>query len=193
MKKLSFVLLLLTATLFSAQAQKAHDVATTSDIFRVITYKYITLKNETKDATAVERFYTKVFKAYGYKHELPGDGYGGPCSIIDGFYKGGYINKKRANVFVPTRKNVASVIFISACNDGEDGDYGYPQVTLTVYSARLAKIIMGDIIDSGFEKFEYDNPDEVAGVELYYNGNQQVRCDYNEEEKAYNFYYSIAE
>ena len=183
----------MTATLFSAQAQKAHDVATTSDIFRVITYKYITLKNETKDATAAERFYTKVFKAYGYKQELPGDGYGGPCSIIDGFYKGGYINKKRANVFVPTRKNVASVIFISACNDGEDGDYGYPQVTLTVYSARLAKTIMGDIIDSGFEKFEYDNPDEVAGVELYYNGNQQVRCDYNEEEKAYNFYYSIAE
>ena len=85
------------------------------------------------------------------------------------------------------------MIFISACNDGEDGDYGYPQVTLTVYSARLAKTVMGDIIDSGVEKFEYDNPDEVAGVELYYNGNQQVRCDYNEEEKAYNFYYSIAE
>lgn len=193
MKKLNFVLLLLVATLFSAQAQKAHDVVTTNDIFRAITHKYITFKNETRDAKVAMRFYTQVFKAYGYRHELPGDGYGGPCSIIDGFYKGGYINKKKANVFVPTKKNVASVIFISACNNGEEGDYGYPQVTLTVYDANLAKSVINDILLSGFEKFEYDNPEEVAGVDLFYNGDKQVRFDYNEEENCYNFYYSIAE
>lgn len=193
MKKLSIVLLLLTATLFSAQAQKGNAVPTTNEIFKVITYRYITLKNEARDAKAVEKYYTPIFKKYGYIHELPGDGYGGPCSIIDGFYKGGYINKKKFNMFVPTKKKTASVIFMSACNDGEDGDYGYLQVTLTVYDKALAKKVLANINVSGFKKFEYDNPDEAAGVELYYNGNKQVRYDYNEEEKAYNFYYSIAE
>ena len=85
MKKLSIVLLLLAATLLSASAQKV--VPTTNEIFKVITYRYITLKNETRDAEAVEKYYTTVFKKQGYIHELPGEGYGGPCSIIDGFYK----------------------------------------------------------------------------------------------------------
>jgi len=193
MKKLSIVLLLLTATMLSASAQKATTVPTTNEIFKVITYRYITLKNEAHDAEAVEKNYTAFFKIYGYTHELPGDGYGGPCSIIDGFYKGGYINKKKANMFVPTKKKTASVIFMSACNDGEDSDYGYMQVTITVYDKALASKILANVKASGFKLFKYDNPSDAAGVKLYYNGNKQVRTDYNAEEKAYNFYYSIAE
>ena len=193
MKKLSIVLFLLTATMLSASAQKATTVPTTNEIFKVITYRYITLKNEARDAGAVEKNYTAFFKKYGYTHELPGDGYGGPCSIIDGFYKGGYINKKKANMFVPTKKKTASVIFMSACNDGEDSDYGYMQVTITVYDKALASKILANVKASGFKLFKYDNPSDAAGVKLYYNGNKQVRTDYNAEEKAYNFYYSIAE
>ena len=193
MKKVSIVFLLVIATLLSANAQKANTVPTTNEIFKVITYRYITLKNEASDAKAVEKYYTTIFKKYGYIHELPGDGYGGPCSIIDGFYKGGYINKKKANMFVPTKKKTASVIFMAACNDGEDGDYGFLNLTLTVYDKALANKILANIKASGFMKYEYDNPDEVAGVELYYNGNKQVRYDYNAEMKEYNFYYSIAE
>lgn len=168
-------------------------MASVNDIFRVITYRYITFKNEAKDAKALERFYTRIFKAYGYKHVLPGDGYGGPCSIIDGFHKGGYVNKKKNNVFIPTRKNTASVIFMSACNDGEDGDYGYLQVTLTVFNKGLADCVIADVEGSGFNLFEYDNPEEAGDALLYYNGDKQVIFDYNEEEKAYNFQFSIAQ
>ncbi len=189
MKKLSIVLLLLTATIFSANAQKA-TVPTTNEIFKVITYRYITLKNEARDAKAVEKYYTPIFKRYGYIHELPGDGYGGPCSIIDGFYKGGYINKKKFNMFVPSKKKTASVIFMSACNDGEDSDYGYLHLTLTVYDKALANKILADIKASGFKLFNtYSN-----GVKLYRNGNKQVTVGgYNSAEKNYEFNYSIAE
>ena len=62
MKKLSIVLLLLTATLLTANAQKATAVPTTNEIFKVITYRYITLKNEARDAEAVEKNYTALFK-----------------------------------------------------------------------------------------------------------------------------------
>ncbi len=190
MKKLSIVLLLLTATLFSVQAQKANVVPTTNEIFKVITYRYITLKNEARDAKAVEKYYTTVFKKLGYIHELPGEGYGGPCSIIDGFYKGGYINKKKANMFVPTKKKNASVIVMSACNDGEDGDYGYLQVSMTVYDKALANKILADIKASGFKlSHTYSN-----GVKLYRNGNKQVTVGgYNSAEKSYDFSYSIEE
>ena len=188
MKKLSIVLLLLTATLLSASAQKV--VPTTNEIFKVITYRYITLKNETRDAEAVEKYYTTVFKKQGYIHELPGDGYGGPCSIIDGFYKGGYINKKKANMFVPTKKKTASMICMAACNDGGDGDYGYLDLTLTVYDKALANKILADIKASGFKLSNtYSN-----GVKLYRNGNKQVTFGgYNSAEKNYEFNYSIAE
>ena len=188
MKKLSICLLLITATLLSANAQKGNTVPTTNDMFKVITYRYITLKNESKDAAALIKYYTPIFKKYRYVHELPGDGYGGPCSIIDGFYKGGYINKKKANVFVPTKKKTASVIFMSACNDGEDNDYGYLNITLTVYDKALANKILANIKASGFKKTENG---EVEVIQ-YCNGNKQVTYIYNEYEKAYNFSYSIA-
>ncbi|MBP5687616.1 MAG: hypothetical protein J6X22_03120 [Muribaculaceae bacterium] len=186
MKKLIIVLLLLAATLISTSAQKVNTFPSTNDMFKVITYRYITLKNETKDAKAAQNFYTPIFKKYGYTHELPGDGYGGPCSIIDGFYKGGYINKKKANMFVPTKKKSASVIFMSACNDGGEGDYGYLNITLTVYDKALANKILANVKASGFKQSRDDK-------DLYCNGNKEVRYDYNPEEKAYNFYYSIAE
>lgn len=193
MKKLSIVLLFLTATLLSVNAQKTTTFPTTNEMFKVITYRYITLKNETRDAKAAEKYYTQVFKKIGYIHELPGDGYGGPCSIIDGFYKGGYINKKKANMFVPTKKKTASVIFLSACNDGEDSDYGYLNITLTVYDKSLANKILANIKNSGFKKVQNDNNDKAVSIVNYSNGNKLVGYDYNPEEKAYNFYYSIDE
>ena len=193
MKKFTTVLLISIITILGCNAQKSSEVVKVNDIFKTITYRYITFKNETKDSKALERFYTPIFKAYGYKHELPGDGYGGPCSIIDGFYKGGYVNKKKHNIFVPTNKKTASVIFMSACNDGEDGDYGYMQVTLTVYSESVAKGVIADLESSGFTLFEFDNPEEAGDILLYYNGDKQVHVDYNEYEKAFNFQFSIAQ
>lgn len=188
MKKFSIVLLLLTATILSANAQKRNAVPTTNEIFNVVTYRYITLKHEARDAKAVEKYYTKFFKKYGYIHELPGDGYGGPCSIIDGFYKGGYINKKKYNMFVPTKKKTASVIYMSACNDGE-GDYGYLELTMTVYDKTLASKVLANIQAAGFKLSNtYSN-----GVKEYLNGNKQVTYGFNSENNTYDFSYSIVE
>lgn len=187
MKKISIVLLLLIATILSANAQMRNAVPTTDEIFKVVTYRYITLKHETRDAKAVENYYTKFFKKYGYTHGLPGDGYGGPCAIIDGFYKGGYINKKKYNMFVPTKKKTASVIYMSACNDGE-GDYGYLELTMTVYDKALANKVLADIKAAGFKLSNtYSN-----GVEEYLNGNKQVTWVHSED-NTFEFSYSIVE
>lgn len=193
MKKLTSIILISIVGTIACYAQKAHDAASVNDIFRVITYRYITLKNEANDTKALQKFYTKVFKAYGYIHGLPGDGYGGPCAIIDGFYKGGHISKKKFNQFVPTRKKAASVLYMSACNDGDDGDYGYLEVTLTVYDKGTAQAVLADIKSSGFTLFEYDNPDEAGDSNLYYNGDKQVRHEYNKHDRSHNFFFSIAQ
>ena len=191
MKKISLILLLSIGTFFTCAAQKASSVISVNDIFKVITYKYITLKNESKDANALIKYYTPIFKSYGYRHGLPGDGYGGPCSIIDGFHKGGYINKKKYNVFVPTNKKNASVIFMSACNDGEDGDYGYLNITLTVYDAQQAEKILANIEGAGFKAYNGGNPEGESELPLFIKGNKKIRYDFNEEEKCHNFYFSI--
>ena len=178
--------ILLSSQLCGAQSKPA--VVSVSDIINIVTYRFITEKNEAEDAQAVIDNYTKILKRYGYTNGLIGDGFGGPCSIIDGFYKGGYGSRKTFK-FVPTNRKTASMIYMSACNDGE-GDYGYLYFTLHVYSKSLARAVTKDIINSGFKKFEFDNPAEAQGT-LYYNGNKQVLA--GREEGAYTFTFSIAE
>ena len=147
-----------------------------NEIFDLITYRYITLANEDADATAVIENYTKHFKAYGYVNELVGEGYGGPCSIIDGFHKGG-VNDKDNYEFIPTDPVAASTVVISACNDGESSDYGYIHVELTLYSRTLLADVLDQLSMGGFTQFDYDNPSNESDAEtmLFYNGNKQVR------------------
>lgn len=172
-----------------AFAQKAVDFISVDDIFRIVTSRYITMANEEADAKAVMDLYDAIITSYGYVHELPGDGYGGPCSIIDGYYKGGENDVAQAR-FVP-QDEMASVIFISACNKGDDSDYGYPEVTLTVYSERAVEAVFKQIVDAGFEQFQFDNPEEAGNAVLFYNGNRQLVVTAGE--SGYNFNFSIAE
>ena len=188
MRKLSVVMMMVLAST-GAFAQKAADFIGVDDIFRIVTSRYITMANEEADAEAVMDLYDEIITPYGYVHELPGDGYGGPCSIIDGYYKGGVNDVAQAR-FVP-KDEMASVIFISACNMGDDSDYGYPEVTLTVYSERAVEAVFAQIVDAGFEQFQFDNPEEAGDAVLFYNGDRQVVVTVDE--WGYNFEFSIAE
>ena len=174
MKKILSLLIVALATLGQVHAQKAIDVIPINEIFDLITYRYITLANEDADATAVIENYTKHFKAYGYVNELVGEGYGGPCSIIDGFHKGG-VHDKENYEFIPSDPYAASTVVITACNDGESSDYGYIHVELTLYSRTLLADVLDQLSTGGFTQFDFDNPcSEGAETMLFYNGNKQV-------------------
>ncbi len=188
MKKV--VLLLVSAMVaLGAAAQKAEDFISVDDIFRIVTSRYITYANEESDAAYVEATYDAIISAYGYVHELPGDGYGGPCAIIDGYYKGGRNDVAKA-MFVP-EDEMASVIFISACNMGDESDYGYPEVTVTFYDDNAVAAMMAQLVEEGFEMFDFDNPEAVGDTILLYKGDRQVRVA--ETETGYLFQFSIAQ
>lgn len=175
MKRNATILAMCVLSAASCFAQKAMDVISVDDIFRTITHRYITLDNEAQDAQEVIGFYTPIFTSYGYTHELLGDGYGGPCSIIDGFYKDGHEDPETLE-FIPDDVAMASMVIITACNGGDDSDYGYPMVSLQVYSDVLAESVLDDALAAGFVKFEYDNPEAVLdGSLLYYNGDKVVQ------------------
>lgn len=149
MKRL-FTLIAAVACFGSIWAQKAIDIMPVDEIFDIITYRYITLANEEADAQAAIDNYVKHFTAYGYTHELVGEGYGGPCSIIDGFYKDG-VNDTETYEFVPDKYSFESnCVTIVACNDGEDGDYGYITITFHVYSPDMAAIMLEELMSNGF-------------------------------------------
>ena len=161
MKKI-FTLIAALTCFGSVWAQKAIDVMPSSEIFDIITYRYITLANEEADAQAVIDNYVKHFTNYGYTHELPGEGYGGPCAIIDGFYKDG-VNDTENYVFVPDEASYeANWVTITACNDGENADYGYIIITFHVYTPELAELMLDDLVQNGFELIkEGDNIDNA--------------------------------
>ena len=151
----------------AAFAQKAIDVIPVSDIFDIATHRFITIANEEDDVAEVTKYYTDICTSYGYTHELTGEGFGGPCTIIDGFHKGGY-NDKENYLFIPTDRAGASTIFISACNDDIDKDYGYLYVRLTIFSEGVLNDIYDQMQLAGFNQFVIDNPDEVENCQLFY-------------------------
>ena len=171
MKKI-LTLIAALACFGSIWAQKAIDVIPSSEIFDMITYRYITFANEEADAEAVIDNYVKHFTTYGYTHELPGEGYGGPCSIIDGFYKDG-VNDTENYVFVPDPASYeANMVVITACNDGDNSDYGYITITFHVYTPDLAELMVKDLVTNGFNLVkEGDNEDDAR---IFQKGNKMV-------------------
>ena len=171
MKKI-LTLIAALACFSSVWAQKAIDVIPSSEIFDMITYRYITLANEDADAQTVIDNYVPRFIGYGYTHELPGEGYGGPCSIIDGFYKDG-VNDTDNYEFVPDPASYeANMVIISACNDGDSSDYGYITITFYVYTPDLAELMLTDLVTNGFNLGkEGDNEDDAM---ILQKGNKTV-------------------
>lgn len=172
MKRFIIVLAVFVVSI-NTWCQKKPDIITISDIFKIITHHYIKYASETDDSKKVEKYYTSVLSSYRYHHGLIGDGFGGPCAIIDGFYKNG-VNDKKNYRFIPSNRRTASVIYLSACENESTGDCGYLYVRLTIYSKYALDNIRRQMSKAGFKKFEYDNPETAPDSELYYSGNKSI-------------------
>lgn len=123
MKKLTLVLLLVLAFASSCTAQKSNISASSIANLFDLKSKISVGENEEKDADDLMKLAVASFISRGFTQGLTGDGYGGPCVIIDGFYKGGTVNTERC-AFEPGKdKDAACVVEMSACNDGDESDY----------------------------------------------------------------------
>ena len=148
MKKLLISIICLITT---AACGAQETVITIGDIIDIFDYKStIALgDNEEKEAAELTDMAVGVFTDKGFVHGLTGDGYGGPCVIIDGFYKGGVPNKE-LYCFVPgDDKDNACVIEMSACNDGDQGDYEL-FMTVELFTKHAAALFIKQFDQLGF-------------------------------------------
>ena len=117
----------------------------------------------------------KVMGKKGFTRGLTGEGYGGPCVIIDGFYKGGVPDTTRY-CFVPGQvKDQACVMEISACNDGDGGDYEV-YMTVELFTELAAKAFMQQFERHGFKCMERAEDGSTASY-----GNGKYVIDYSHE------------
>ena len=72
----------------------------------------------------------------GFVRGLTGDGYGGPCVEIDGYYRGGVADKTQL-CFVPTDQRQACVIEIAIC-DGDNAPQYSTFFSVQLYDEELA-------------------------------------------------------
>ncbi len=136
--------------LVSALASSATLPVHFKDLLNVRTYRYITLAYEEEDSEDAIAHYTDLFTELGFTQGLTGDGYGGPCSIIDGFYKSGYKDESQL-CMVPIDRSEACVIELVACNNGEEADYGFISVNIILYDEQNANDLLKEITRAGFK------------------------------------------
>ena len=178
-----YLLLLMCLIAIAAQARVKCPV-NASDIISMIGFcPTMPVESGEEDAEEFMANAKAIFLPSGFTQGLTGEGYGGPCVIIDGFYKGGYADKERY-CFMPTDVDSACVIEISACNDGEDGDYEV-YVTMELYSPSNAKNFIDDLVNMGFT---LQQSEEDGNICTYSNGTYVV--DYaHETEYADDMYF----
>ena len=181
MKKTVIALLCMMITAISCQAQKR--VIDVNDILKVFDLKNtMPVSTAEQDAEDVMALAVKTFTAKGFTRGLTGDGYGGACVIIDGFFKGGYANEN-LYCFDPTDIKNACVIEMSACNDGDVGDYEL-YMTMDLYDKDNAMQFMKQLVDKGFK---LQLMEEEGNIRSYSNGTYVVDYAY-EGEYAYKMY-----
>ena len=164
---------------------------TIEQLVDIATYHYITLENESEDAQAVIDHYDKILTDGGFTHGLTGDGYGGPCSIIDGYYIGGHVDTEQY-CFVPDTPALAAVIEIAACNDGDEGDYGFPNVSLNVFTADVADDLLNQLDERyGWEEKEFNVSDDFEVTATYVRDN--VTVEISATENNYHFFISATD
>ena len=175
MKKTAFALLCLMVSVISCQAQKT--VIDANDILTVYAFKN-TMPEATaeQDADEIMALATNTFTAKGFTRGLTGEGYGGPCVIIDGFYKGGYADEN-LYCFEPTDTKNACVIEMSACNDGDGGDYEL-YMTMDLYDKDNAMQFMKQLVDKGFK---LQLMEEDGNIRSYSNGTYVIDYAYEGE------------
>lgn len=123
-----------------------------SDIIGLFDFKSVIAfgKNEDKEADELLEKAYQVFTAQGFTPGLTGDGYGGPCVIIDGFYKGG-VPDTTLYCFEPgLNKDRACVIEMAACNDGDVGDFEL-YMSIEMFSEHAARLFVNQFGDNGFK------------------------------------------
>ncbi|MBO7610340.1 MAG: hypothetical protein J6S96_09095 [Muribaculaceae bacterium] len=181
MKKIVIALLCLLAANISCQANKS--VIDLKDIIAVFDFKN-TLPEATaeQDADEIMALAVKTFTAKGFTKGLTGEGYGGPCVIIDGFYKGGCTDKELYS-FIPTDAKNACVIEMSACNDGDGGDYEL-YMTMDLYDKENALEFMDQLGVAGYELILSE---EYGNIRSYSNGKYVIDYAY-EGEYAHEMY-----
>ena len=180
MKKFVIAMLCLLVTI-SCQAQK--KVIDVNDILTVFNFKNsMPEATAEQDAEQVMELATNTFTAKGFTRGLTGDGYGGPCVIIDGFYKGGYADEEMY-CFRPTDTKNACVIEMSACNDGEGGNYDL-YMTMDLYDKDNAMQFMKQLMDKGFK---LQLMEEEGNIRSYSDGTYVIDYAY-EGEYAYEMY-----
>lgn len=178
MKKI-FLLAVFALSVFGASSASKtvqKPVADVGDLLAVIDFcPQMPVETAEGEADAFMANAVKVMEKKGFKRGLTGDGYGGPCVIIDGFYKGGVPDTTRY-CFVPgALKDQACVVEIAACNDGEDGDYEV-FVTVELFTEQAARAFMRQFDRHGFKCAERDSDGNSASY-----GNGKYVIDYSHE------------
>ena len=135
------------------------------ELMDAVSYRYVTMANEEADADAVMRHCDSIFLTKGFTRGLTGDGYGGPCSIIEGYYRGGHVDTTEYR-FVPDVPAHACVIEIAACNDGEDRDYGYPVMSVQYFDRVHVDDLLRQINEKGF-KLTSEDVDDAGFVDTF--------------------------
>ncbi|MBO4870894.1 MAG: hypothetical protein J5565_02790 [Muribaculaceae bacterium] len=175
MKKL-LTLACLVLPLFCSCAstkQASNSVIELADVISMMDYcPRMPLETAESDADLFMANAVKMFVPKGFTQGLTGEGYGGPCVIIDGFYKGGYGDSEQY-CFIPTDKAHACVMEIASCNDGDEGDYEVT-VTVTLFAKKVVEQFMSQFGKLGFKLISQSDNGEARS---YSNGHYVI--DYN--------------
>lgn len=162
MKKTLLSLLCVLAATSSCKAQT--QVIDVADVVGLFDYKSTIPvgDNEEKEADDLMALAVKSFTARGFTPGLTGEGYGGPCVIIDGFYKGGTVNTEMYAFEPGSDKDAACVVEMSACNDGDDSDYTL-YVSVQLFSLKSAMQFIDQWKKLGFnETAPGENDDRIT-------------------------------
>ncbi|MBQ7691636.1 MAG: hypothetical protein IJT30_10680 [Muribaculaceae bacterium] len=152
-------LLCLLAALGSCRAQCG--VIDVTDILDLFNFRPTIAvgANEERDAAELTSRAVAAFTTHGFTHGLTGDGYGGPCVIIDGFHKGGTVNREQCSFEPGADADQACVVEMSACNNGDVSDYEL-LMSVQVFSNRSAALVLHQFSQHGFSLTEMPADDD---------------------------------
>ena len=144
MKRLLLVLLIAAVAAMAVNAQSTPRAA---DVITLVKEGTLPLMQAEDLAANLLKHFDDVFIPQGYTKGLTGDGYGGPCVIIDGYYRGGHADTEYY-YFVPDDPLQACVVEIGTCNDGDESDY-FSEVSVAFYHETNANDMLRQLLDMG--------------------------------------------
>ncbi|MBR1935704.1 MAG: hypothetical protein IJ835_06620 [Muribaculaceae bacterium] len=165
------------------------EVISAADALAIVE-SYSTEKHGDKASEHFEKFVAATLDGkYRYAHGLTGDGYGGPCDIIDGYYTGGKPeNENYYQFFVPDDPEAACVVEYSLC-ENEVLNEMYASVMVQLYSASAANRFSDQLVELGFKNMGTDE----EGASTFSRGDRAVTLRPellpNDRGTCYHFYF----